>query len=84
MPKVDAVQEAGRFITRLPELWGGAALPEQHELLTRMLDGAHVNMTGSGSIVAIKPKPAFGAVLQRATTRAGSGITLLQKRAIPR
>ncbi len=79
VPEVDAAQEAGRLITRLPELWDGATLPEQHELLTRMLDGVYVDMKGYNSVVAIKPKPSFRAVLQMATTRAGSGITLIQK-----
>ena len=79
VPEVDAAQEAGRLITRLPELWYGATLPERHELLTRMLDGVYVDMKGCQSVIAIKPKPSFKAVLQVATTRAGSGITLISK-----
>jgi hypothetical protein len=79
VPEVDAATEAGRLITHLPELWSGATLSERHELLTRMLDGVYVDMRGCRSVVAIKPKPAFKAVLQVATTKAGSGVTLISK-----
>jgi hypothetical protein len=79
VPEVDAAAEAGRLITQLPELWNGATLAERHELLVLMLDGVYVDMKGCRSVIAIKPKPAFKAVLQVATTRAGSGVTLIQK-----
>jgi len=79
VPEVHAAAEAGRLITQLPELWECATLAERHELLVRMLDGVYVDMRGCKSVVAIKPKPAFKAVLQVATTRAGSGITLISK-----
>jgi hypothetical protein len=76
---VDAAAEAGRLITQLPELWEDATLPKRHELLTRVLDGVYVDMKGCRSVVAIKPKPAFKAVMQVASTRAGSGVRLIQK-----
>ena len=79
IPEVDAAAEAGRLITQLPKLWNGATLAERHELLVRMLDGVYVDKKDCQSVVAIKPKPPFRAVLQVATTRAGSGITLIQK-----
>jgi hypothetical protein len=79
VPEVDAAAEAGRLIGQLPELWQGATLTERHELLTRMLDGVYVDMKGCRSVVAIKPKPAFKAVLQVASTRTGSGVSLIGK-----
>ena len=79
VPEVDAAAEAGRLITQLPALWNGATLAERHELLIRMLDGVYVDMKGCRSVVAIKPRPAFRAVLQVASTRAGSGVTLISK-----
>jgi hypothetical protein len=65
------------LITQLPELWEEAALAERHELLVQMLDGVYVDLNGCKSVVAIKPKAPFRAVLQVACTRAGSGVALV-------
>jgi hypothetical protein len=44
-----------------------------------MLDGVYVDMKGCRSVVAIKPKPPFRAVLQVVSTRADSDVTLISK-----
>ncbi len=78
IPEIDATEEAGRLLTQLPELWDRATLGERHELLTRMLDGVYVDMKGSRSVVAIKPKPAFRPLFRIATMRTESRVKLLQ------
>jgi site-specific DNA recombinase len=79
IPEVDAATEAGRLITQLPDLWQEATLAERHELLVQMLDGVYVDLKGCKSVIAIKPKAPFRAVLQVASTRAGSGVSLMRK-----
>lgn len=78
VPEVDAATEAGRLITQLPELWAGATVAERHELLVQMLYGVYVDMKGCKSVVAIKPKAPFRAVLQVASTRAEADVMLIQ------
>lgn len=41
-----------------------------------MLDAVYVETVDERSVVALKPKPAFQALFQLATTREGSGVTL--------
>ena len=44
-----------------------------------MLDGVYVDCKDEKAVVGIKPKPAFGPVFQVATTREGSGVTLVKE-----
>ncbi|NQW20318.1 MAG: recombinase family protein [Chloroflexi bacterium] len=63
IPEVDAAKEAGRLLADIPMLWAGATLQERHQLLTTVLDAVYVDMKGSRSIVSVKMKPVFQAVL---------------------
>ena len=47
----------------MPRLWAGATLQERHQLLTTILDAVYVDMKDGKSIVSMKVKPAFDAVL---------------------
>ena len=47
----------------MPRLWAGATLQERHQLLTTILDAVYIDMKDKRSIVSIKAKPAFQAVL---------------------
>jgi site-specific DNA recombinase len=53
---------------RLPELWEGANLGELRQLLMTMLEGVYVDANEEKRMVALKPKPAFKALFQIATT----------------
>ena len=44
-----------------------------------MLDGVYVDTVEEKSVVALKPKPAFQALFQIATTREGSGVVLYKE-----
>ena len=44
-----------------------------------MLDGVYVDAKNVKGIVGIKPKPAFRAIFLVATTKKGSGITLVKE-----
>jgi hypothetical protein len=72
IPDVDAAHEAGRLLEELPMLWDDAGLAERRLLLTAMLDEVHVDPVEERRIVALKPKPAFKALFQIATTKEGS------------
>jgi hypothetical protein len=48
-------------------------------LLLTMLDAVYVDAKDEKRIVAIKPKPPFRPILHVATTREGSGVTLLNE-----
>ena len=63
IPEVDAANEAGRLLRDLPRLWAGAALQERHQLLSTILDAVYIDMKNKKSIVWVKAKPAFQAVL---------------------
>ena len=62
-PEVDAAKEAGRLLQGMPRLWAGATLRERHQLLTTVLDAVYIDMKDKKSIVSVKLKPAFQAVL---------------------
>jgi len=79
VPEADASEQAGNLVQQLPKLWSRATLPERHELLITMLEAVYVDHKDAKSVVAIQPKPAFGAVFQVATTREGSGVILIKE-----
>jgi hypothetical protein len=82
VPEVNAAEEAGNLMERLPELWEGANLGERRQLLMTMLEGVYVDAKEEKRIVALKPKPAFKALFQIATTKEGSGIILYNEKTL--
>ena len=76
VPGVDAVEEAGKLLELLPELWEEADLTERRKILATMLDGVYVDTVEEKAVVALRPKPAFQALFNIATTREGSGVVL--------
>ena len=44
-----------------------------------MLDAVYVDTVDENAIVAIRPKPAFRPLFEIATTRAGSGVVLINQ-----
>jgi site-specific DNA recombinase len=81
VPGVDAAQEAGKLLENLSGLWRVAGLGEQHKVLLSMLDAVYVDTVEEKAIVAIRPKPAFQALFQVATTKEGSGVVLYNEKA---
>jgi len=79
VPGVDAAMEAGNLLENLPVLWQEADLTERRKLLMAMLDAVYVDTVEEKSVVAIRPKPAFRPIFEVATTRAGSGIALINQ-----
>ncbi len=79
IPDVDAAKEAGKLLEQLPALWEEADLSERRQLLTAMLEAVYVDTVEERAIVALKPKPAFRALFQIATTREGSGVVLYKE-----
>ncbi len=79
IPEVDAAKEAGRVLTAMPRLWAGAILKERHQLLTMILDAVYIDMKGSKSIVSVKLKPAFQAVLGATSLDRVSGVALVAR-----
>jgi len=73
---VDAAHEAGRLLENLPSLWEEASVGERRRILTTMLDAVYVEIIEEMSVVAIRPKPAFRALFDMATTREGSRVVL--------
>ena len=71
--------EAGKLLENLPDLWEEADLAERRKLLMAMLDAVYVDTVEDKSVVAIRPKPAFRPIFEVATTRAGSGIVLINE-----
>ena len=67
IPEVDAAKAAGRLLRNMPRLWAGATLQERHQLLTTILDAVCIDMKYGNSVVSVKAKPAFQAVLGVAT-----------------
>ncbi len=79
VPEIDESNEAGKLLENLPELWQEADLRERRKLLLVMLDAVYVETVEEKAIVALKPKPAFQALFQIATTREGSGVVLYKE-----
>ncbi len=79
VPGVDSAKEAGQLLEDLPALWKAATLAEQRKLLLTMLDAVYVDTVDEKAIVAIRPKPAFRPLFEIATTRAGSGVVLINQ-----
>ncbi len=63
IPEVDAAREAGRLLADIPRLWNAANIKERHQLLATVLDAVYIDMKNSKSIVSVKAKPVFHAVL---------------------
>jgi len=80
IPDVDAAKEAGKLLEELPTLWEEADLGERWKLLTAMLETVYVDTVEERAIVALKPKPAFKALFQIATTKEGSGVILYNEK----
>jgi site-specific DNA recombinase len=81
VPEADAAEEAGKLIQQLPDLWEGATLGERRQLLLTMLDAVYVDAKEERRIVGLKPKPAFQALFQIATTKEGSDVVLYNEKA---
>ncbi len=79
IPDIDVAREAGKLLEDLPSLWQEANLSERHKLLHAMLDAVYVDTVEEKSVVVLKPKPAFQALFQIATTREGSGVVLYKE-----
>jgi hypothetical protein len=82
VPGIDAATEAGKLLENLPQLWKEADLGERHKILQTMLDAVYVDTVEEKTIVAIRPKPAFQALFQVATTKEGSGVILYNEKAL--
>jgi site-specific DNA recombinase len=82
VPEADAAQQAGNLIQQLPQLWEGATMGEQRQILLTMLDGVYVDAKEEKRIVALKPKPAFKALFDFATTKEGSGVILYNEKTL--
>ena len=78
VPGVDAVQEAGKLLEDLPDLWDKADLGERRKMLMTMLEAVYIECKEERRIVAIKPKPAFKPLFEIALTKADSGVVLLK------
>ena len=59
--------------------WDIATKEERRHMLQMMLDGVYVDTVDEKAIVAIRPKPAFRPLFEIATTRAGSGVVLINQ-----
>ena len=57
----------------------GYPIRKQRKLLITMLDAVYVDTVDEKAIVAIHPKPAFRPLFEIATTRAGSGVVLINQ-----
>ncbi len=79
VPQANAAEEAGALIRDMPKLWDGANLEERRRLLLTMLDAVYVDSQESRSIVAIRPKAPFRPIFQVATTKADSGVVLINE-----
>ena len=63
IPEVDAAKEADQLLANMPRLRAGATLDERHELLTTILDAVYIDMKDRKSIMSVKAKPVFNAIL---------------------
>ena len=79
VPDADAALEAGQILEELPRLWRKADLSERRRMLMTMLSAVYVDTVDEKRIVAIRPKPAFRALFEIATTREGSGVILISE-----
>ncbi len=79
IPDADAAREAGRLLEEIPILWQEANQGERRKLLTVMLEAVYVDTVEERAIVALIPKPAFRALFQITTTRAGSDVVLINE-----
>ena len=79
IPEVDAAREAGRLLMDMPRLWAGATLQERHQLLTTILDAVYIDMKGSKSILSVKLKPVFQAVLGATSQDRVDGVALVAR-----
>ncbi len=61
----------------LPKLWAEAIIGERRRLLLTKLEAVYVDARDDKAVVALKPKWAFKALFEIATTRNGSGIVLV-------
>ena len=76
---MDATRQAGKLLEELPNLWEEADLGERRKILVTMLDAVYVDTLEEKSVVGLRPKPAFCALFQIATTREGSGVVLYKE-----
>ncbi len=83
VPGIDAAQEAGKLLEDLPRLWAEADKGERRKILLTMLDAIYVDTVEEKAIVALRPKPAFQALFQVATTKEGSGVVLFTQNENP-
>ena len=79
IPEVYAAKEAGRLLADMPRLWLGATLQERHQLLTTILDAVYIDMKGSKSILSVKLKPVFQAVLGATSQDRVDGVALVAR-----
>ena len=77
VPGTDAAEQVGRLLEDLPDLWEKADLSERRRILTTMLEAVYVECKKERRIVGIRPKPTFRPLFQIATTRADSGVVLV-------
>lgn len=75
IPEVDAAKEADQLLADTPRLWAGATLQERYQLLTMILDAVYIDMKDKKSIVLVKVKPVFEAVLG-AADQTNSGLII--------
>jgi hypothetical protein len=81
VPAMEDVQQAGNLLENLSQLWEEAELGERWKILQAMLESVYVDPVEDKSIVALRPKPAFQALFQIATTKEGSGVVLYNEKA---
>ena len=79
MLDADAALKAGQLLEELPRLWRRADLSERRRILMTMLSAVYADTVEEKRIVAIRPKPAFRALFEIATTREGSGVVLVSE-----
>ena len=79
IPEVDAAREAGRLLSDMPRLWTGATLQERHQLLTTILDAVYIDMKDRKSIVSVKLKPTFQAVVGATSRDRVNGVALIAR-----
>ena len=71
--------EAGKLVENLSVLWEEADLAERRNLLMAMLDEVYVDTVDEKAIVTIRPKLASRPLFEIVTTRAGSGVVLINQ-----
>jgi hypothetical protein len=71
-----------KLLEHLPLLWEGADLGKRHKILQTVLDVVYVDTVEEKTIIAIRPKPAFQAFFQVATTK-GEVVWFYIKKKLP-